>query len=72
MVVLFTLTIEIRPLLPWLELLGSSYVVFWYVRFLYDYVVVFFRCDIPITIVPMISSVTWDVMRGGWLGPTMV
>ena len=30
------------------------------------------RCDIPISIVPTILSVTWDVMRGGWLGPTMV
>ena len=71
-VVFFTLTIEIHPQSPWLELLGSSYAVFWYVRFLYDYVVVCFRHDIPITIVPMISSVTWDVMRGGQLGPTMV
>ena len=24
-----------------------------------------FRSDVPITIVPMISSVTWDVTRGG-------
>ena len=40
MVVLFTLTIEIRPLTPWLELVGSSYAVFWYVIFVYDYVVV--------------------------------
>ena len=31
-----------------------------------------FRCDIPISIVPMISSMTWDVTCGGWLGPTMV
>ena len=72
MVVLFTLTIEIRSLLPWLELLGSSYAIFWYVRFLYDYVVVCFRSDVPITIVSMIFLVTWDVTHGGWLGPTMV
>ena len=45
----------------------------WYnVRFPYAYDVVCFRSDIPITIVPMISSVTWDVTCGGWLGPTMV
>ena len=39
-VVLFTLTIEIRPQTPWLELLGSSYAIFQYVIFFYDYVVV--------------------------------
>ena len=30
------------------------------------------RCDIPITIVLTILPVTWDVTRGGWLGPMMV
>ena len=31
-----------------------------------------FRSDVPIMTAPMIWSVAWDVMRGGWLGPTMV
>ena len=44
----------------------------WHVRFLYAHDVVCIRSDVPIMIVPMISSVIWDVMRGGWLGPTMV
>ena len=44
---------------------GSSYVVILHVRFLYAYVVVCFRSDIPIMIVPMISSVAWDVTCGG-------
>ena len=55
-----------------MELLDFSYVIFWYVRFAYDYVVVCFRSDVPITIVSTILSVTWDVTHGGWLGPTMV
>ena len=44
----------------------------YHVRFLYAYVVACFRSEIPIMIVPMISSVAWDVTHGGWLGPTMV
>ena len=51
---------------------GPSYALFLHVRFLYAYVVAFFRSDIPITIVPMISLVAWDVMHGGWLQPKMV
>ena len=31
-----------------------------------------FSSDVPITTALMIWSVDWDVMRGGWLGPTMV
>ena len=31
-----------------------------------------FCSNVPIMIVPMIWLVAWDVMHGGWLGPTMV
>ena len=51
---------------------GSSYALFLHVRFLYVYVVACFRSDIPILILLMISSVSWDVTHGGWLGPMMV
>ena len=44
---------------------GSSYALLLHVRFLYAYVIVCFRSGIPIMIVPMISSVAWDVTRGG-------
>ena len=43
-----------------------------HVIFLYAYVVACFRSDIPITIVSMISSMSWDVMCRGWLVPMMV
>ena len=59
---------------------GSSCALFLHVRFLYVYVVAFiflyayvaacFRSDIPIMIIPMIYSVAWDIMHGGWLVPT--
>ena len=48
---------------------GSSYALLLHFRFLYAYVVACFRSDIPITIVLKIVSMTWDVVRGGWLGP---
>ena len=61
---------------------GSSYALFLHIRFLYAYVVAcyislclccsMFRSDVPITIVLMILSVTWDVTHGGWLGPMVV
>ena len=35
-------------------------------------VISMFSSGIPITIAPMIWSMAWDVMRGGWLRPTMV
>ena len=55
-----------------IEFVGSSYVLFLHIIFLYAYDVVCFRSDVPITIVSMISLVTWDVTCRGWLGPTMV
>ena len=44
---------------------GSSYVLLLHVRFLYAYEVAYFRSEITITIIPMISLVDWVVMHGG-------